>query len=71
MVAQMQTVLSSRVSQIGWDGETGQLVVVWTSGKTSVYDGVSEQTAGQVINSPSVGAALNDLVIGKHSHDYA
>ncbi len=70
MAAQMQSVISSRVNQIGWDPDTGQLVVVWSSGKTSVYDAVAAETAHQVISSPSIGSALNDLVIGRHEHNY-
>ena len=66
----MRQVTSSTVDSIGHDPETGELTVQWKSGKTSVYSGVDAEKAKAVMNSWSVGKALNDLVKPHHGHAY-
>ena len=72
MALVMRQVFSSRVDQIGYDDEKQQLHVIWKdSGKESIYSGVDPVKADTVMNSWSVGKALNELVIGNHGHGYA
>lgn len=66
----MQSVYSSHVTSIGHDAETGDLYVVWDSGKTSVYSGVKPEVAQEVANSWSVGSALSDQIKPNHPHRY-
>jgi hypothetical protein len=65
---EMRQVYSSHVDSIGF--ENGELTVTWASGRTSVYSGVSESTANEVMSSASVGSALRELVKGQYSHKY-
>lgn len=52
----MKPVLSSMVSQVGWDDATGELLVKWSkSGKVSAYTGFDEAKAFELANAPSVG----------------
>jgi hypothetical protein len=65
-----QVVYSSHVAEIGYDNDTGELLVTWQSGRVSAYAGVSEELALQVANAPSVGQALNAQVKNVFSHRY-
>jgi hypothetical protein len=67
-VPDMRDVYSSHVSRIGFDD--GKLIVEWNSGKTSIYPGVPEQLANEVMNSPSIGSALRERIKGVYSHTY-
>ena len=69
MTAQMRKVFSSSVNEIGHDPESNALFVTWTSGKTSVYEGVPADIAKQVMNAPSVGTALQ-AVKANYPHRY-
>jgi len=68
MSLEMRNVFSKRVSKIGWDDSTGELVVMWISGKFSRYAGVPKALANQVMNSASVGTALSTEIEGKYDH---
>jgi hypothetical protein len=67
-MTEMREVYSSHVAEIGF--ENGELTVTWSSGKTSVYSGVPESTANEVMSAASVGSALRELVKGQYSHKY-
>lgn len=66
----MKPVYSSHVREIGHDATTDELVVVWGTGRRSVYKGVSAEKAGTIMNAPSVGEALHRMVKGIHPHEY-
>lgn len=66
----MRQVTSSTVDSIGHDPETGELHVLWKSGKTSIYSGVDTEKAKTVSNAWSVNGALNNLVKPHHGHAY-
>jgi hypothetical protein len=63
-------VFSSYIEEIGHDEMTGELMVKFTSGKTAVYSGVSERTAKDVMDAPSVGEALHSQIRGQYAHKY-
>lgn len=67
----MKDVYSSHVNQIGHDTETGELHVIWDTGKHSIYDGVAPHTAEHVMNNWSVGKALHEQIKPNHPHRYA
>lgn len=66
----MREVHSSHVDKIGYSAETAELLVVWDSGKTSVYSGVPSALADEVLNSWSVGSALSARIKGQYEHRY-
>ncbi len=67
---EMREVYSNRVASIGY--EDGKLIVKWAKGgKTSVYDGVPEQLANEVMNAPSIGSALRLSIEGQYAHSYS
>ncbi len=66
-----QAVYSSSVSEIGYDSDTGELLVTWAkSGKTSAYQGVPEARALAGANAPSVGQWVNAEIKPYYSHSY-
>lgn len=57
MATWMKPVLSSMVSEVGYDTETEELLVKFTkSGKTAAYKGASEGLALELSNAVSVGS---------------
>ena len=49
-------VLSSMISEVGWDEENEELLVTFIkNGKTAAYKGFDEATAEQLSRAPSVG----------------
>ena len=66
-----KNVYSSNVSEVGYDPETKELFITWTRGKRSVYSGVPEELAEQLVNAPSVGSMINTEIKGYYSHRYA
>lgn len=70
MPAEMRQVYSSHVAEAGFDGESGELHVVWSSGRRSVYAGVTAAEADQVLTAPSIGEALHAMVRGRKDHRY-
>ena len=61
-------VFSSMASEVGYDADTSELFVKWTSGKMSVYSGVPPEVAREAATSFSVGQFLNSAVKGKYPH---
>jgi len=70
MPAEMKSVFSSHVEEIGYDEETGDLIVVWKSGKTSAYAGVPDELARRTMNAASIGSALRDDIKPNFAHRY-
>lgn len=71
MPADMKSVFSDRVSQIGYDADTSELVVIWkNNGRRSIYSGVPSDIADEVMRAPSIGSALNADIIGQFNHRY-
>ena len=71
MAAWERSVYSSNVSNIGYDPDTKELVVTWSKGKRSIYSGVPEELAEQLVNAPSVGSMLNAEIKPYYAHRYA
>lgn len=71
MPPDLRDVYSSHVAQIGHDPDTGELHVVWDTGKTSIYSGVPADVADGVMKSWSIGTALREQVKGQYDHRYA
>lgn len=66
-----QAVYSSNVSEVGYDPDTGELLVTWSkSGKVSAYQGVPEDVALKLANAPSVGQMLDAEIKPYYSHSY-
>jgi hypothetical protein len=66
-----QSVFSSMVSEVGYDSDSNELIVTWLkSGKVSAYQGVPEDVALRLANSPSVGQMINDEIKPNYSHSY-
>jgi hypothetical protein len=66
-----QSVYSSVVSEVGYDSDSGELLVTWSkSGKVSAYQGVPEDVAQRLANAPSVGQMINDEIKPYFSHSY-
>ena len=59
-----------RSFEIGYDDQTGEMLVTWQNGKTSAYGGVSEQLADEISRAPSVGEAINSQIKGVYGHRY-
>ena len=58
----MRPVFSTMVSEVGWDSDTNEILVVWAKGgKTSAYAGFDEAKAIELSNAPSVG----QMIIGE------
>jgi hypothetical protein len=66
-----QFVFSSVVSEVGYDSDTGELLITWSrSGKVSAYQGVPEDVAQRLANAPSVGQMINDEIKPYYGHYY-
>jgi len=65
-----QNVFSSHVSVVGYDGETGDLLITWKNGRRSAYAGVPENVAVQLANAPSVGTMLDSEIKNVYPHRY-
>lgn len=63
-------VFSSNVQSVGWDADTGELLVTWKSGKVSAYEGVSEEVAVELSKAPSVGNMINTQIKPLYTHRY-
>lgn len=63
-------VFSSNVSEIGYDSDSKELLVMWKKGKRSIYSNVPEELAEQLANAPSVGSMLNEEIKPYYSHRY-
>lgn len=66
----MKDVYSSMVREVGYDEESKSMIVVWTNGRKSAYEGVDEGLAIQCATAPSVGSMINQDIKGKYPHRY-
>lgn len=67
----MKSVFSEMVSEVGWDEDTGDLIVVWKkSAKRSAYSNVPEDVALQLSQAPSVGQMINMDIKPFYGHRY-
>lgn len=69
----MKPVFSSMVSEVGYDPDTGELLVKWAkSGKTSGYSGVPEDVANDLAQGriASVGMFINSDIKDRYAHRY-
>jgi hypothetical protein len=65
-----KSVFSSHINKIRYDAKLQQLHVIWDTGKESVYSGVPQNVAEDVMNSASIGARLHTDIKGKFAHRY-
>jgi hypothetical protein len=74
MALEMRSVYSSHVDEIGYDPETEELHVKYSSGRTAVYEGVPLTVAAAVgavgQSPPSIGEALHAHVRNQYNHRY-
>ena len=61
---------SSVVTAVGHDSETGEMLVEWTDGKISAYEGVDPLLVDDISRSYSVGKAIHAEIKGKYAHRY-
>lgn len=54
-----KNVFSSMVSEVGWDEESGDLLITWNTGKKGAYADVPEELAVRLSNAASVGEMIN------------
>lgn len=62
-------VFSSSVASVGYDSETGEMLVHWANGKVSAYK-VDEDVADEASRAASVGGYINDEVKPSAPHRY-
>lgn len=65
-----RSVYSTNVSEVGYDSDSGELLITWNSGKTSAYAGVSEDVADACARAASVGTYINNEIKPYYSHRY-
>jgi hypothetical protein len=65
---EMAMVSSSNVEAIGYDNDTRELWVRFTSGSTYVYSEVDARTHEELVTAPSIGSYLNRVIKG--TYDY-
>lgn len=63
----MQAVNSSNVSSIGYDMNTEELDIEFSSGKTYAYADVPYDTYQALLNAPSIGKFVRANIINKFS----
>lgn len=56
------SVFSSNVTEVGFDSQTGELLVTFRNGRQYAYAGVPEETAYELSKTASVGGMLNDEI---------
>lgn len=66
----MRPVYSTMVSEVGYDADTNELLVVFRNGRMCAYEGVTEEKALDLANAPSVGNMLNSEIKGRFSFRY-
>lgn len=66
----MRPVYSTMVSEVGYDPDTNELLVVFRNGRMCAYAGVTEDTALALSNAPSVGNMLNSEIKGRFPFRY-
>lgn len=75
MALKMKRVYSSHIDEVGYDPDTKELHVTFQgkegkAAKTAVYMDVPADIAQQVVDAPSVGTALHNLIKGNFAHEY-
>jgi hypothetical protein len=63
-------VLSSMVSEVGYDADVGELIITWKNGRVSAYSGVSEDKALRLSKAASVGQMINAEIKPIYPHRY-
>lgn len=66
----LKSVYSSHISQIGYDPVAKELTVCYSKGRAAVYREVPADVGESIMQAPSVGEALHNLVRGKFSFTY-
>ena len=65
-----KNVFSSMANAIGYEAETGDMIVTWKNGRRSAYSGVPEDVALQGTTVASVGQWLNNEIKPIYAHRY-
>ena len=65
----MKSVFSSMASEVGYDDDTGEVVVRWNSGKELGYK-APEDVATECANAASVGQYINSELKPNYPHRY-
>lgn len=66
----LKRVFSSHIEQVGYDPERMELQVVYRTGKSAIYFGVPPNIGRDVVDAPSIGDAMHQLVRGKYRFRY-
>jgi hypothetical protein len=66
----MRSVFSSHVNSIGYDEESGELHVTFSTGRTAVYANVPPKVAHDVLEAPSIGEAMWRQIRGHYPFGY-
>lgn len=65
-----RSVFSSMVQAIGFEAESGEMIVTWKNGRQSAYSGVPEDVAMQAATAASVGQFINSEIKPIYAHRY-
>jgi len=65
-----QNVYSSMVAAVGYDADSGDLLITWANGRRSAYSGVPEEVAVSLANAASVGEMMNSEIKPQYEHRY-
>lgn len=66
----LKTVYSSHISAVGYDASAKRLDVEYQTGKRAAYMNVPPEIAQRVMDAPSVGTALHQLIKGRFDFGY-
>lgn len=61
---------SGNTVSVGYDSDTKEMLVEWSNGRVSAYEGVPEELAQQVANAPSVTSMVNSDIKNAFPHRY-
>lgn len=64
----MQSVISSDLSEVGYDADNNALVVEFKSGNTYQYSSVPQEVFDGLISAESVGKYFNQFIKGNYSY---
>jgi KTSC domain len=70
MAVTWRSVFSSHIDSVGHDDETGEMLVQWSDGKISAYEGVSAEKVDEISKSHSVGDVLRQEIKPNFKHRY-
>ena len=65
-----KSVYSKMVQEVGYDPDTGDLLITWNNGRRSAYSGVPEDVANSLANAASVGEMINSEIKPNYAHRY-